>query len=91
MAKETRVDSFPRLAPIMPFILIVGGIIGLICSFIVSLDKLELLRNPHFVPNCNLNPVLSCGSVMSSPQGSAFGFPNPWIGLAGFAVMAFSF
>jgi uncharacterized membrane protein len=75
------------LTKAIPFLLIIGGIIGLICSFIITQDKLDLAENPHFVPSCNLNPVISCGSVMSSKQGSLFGFPNPWIGLAAFAVL----
>src|SRR5258708_4161823 len=80
-------DTRPKLARAMPFILIIGGIIGLICSFIISVDKIALLENPKFHPNCDLNPIISCGSVMSSRQGSAFGFPNPFIGLAAFAVL----
>ena len=75
------------LSKAIPYLLIVGGVIGLICSFIITQDKLELAENPHFVPSCNLNPIISCGSVMSSKQGSLFGFPNPWIGLAAFAVL----
>lgn len=75
------------LSKAVPYILIVGGVIGLICSFIITQDKLKLAENPHFVPSCNLNPVISCGSVMASKQGSLFGFPNPWIGLAAFAVL----
>jgi uncharacterized membrane protein len=72
----------------IPYLLIVGGIIGVICSFIISVDKVKLLENPSFKPSCDLNPIVSCGSVMASHQGSAFGFPNPWIGLATFAVLA---
>ncbi|HSW80416.1 MAG TPA: vitamin K epoxide reductase family protein [Candidatus Saccharimonadales bacterium] len=72
---------------VIPWMLVVGGVIGLVCSFIISLDKLRLLQNPNFKPNCDLNPVVSCLSVMASKQGSVFGFPNPWIGLAGFAVL----
>ena len=64
-----------------------GGIIGLIASAVLTYDKLEILKNPHFVPNCNLDPVLSCGSVMVTDQANAFGFPNPWIGLGAFAVI----
>lgn len=71
----------------LPFILVIGGIIGIICSFIISLDKIKLLENPSFRPNCDLNPIVSCGSVMKSWQGSLFGFPNPWIGLAAFSVL----
>jgi len=75
------------LSKAVPYILIIGGVIGLICSFIITQDKLKLAENPHFIPSCNLNPIISCGSVMSSKQGSLFGFPNPWIGLAAFAVL----
>lgn len=75
------------LERVMPYLLIVGGVIGLICSFIISLDKLKILENPSYQPSCDLNPIVSCGSVMRSPQGSFFGFPNPWIGLAAFALI----
>jgi len=71
----------------MPFLLVIGGVIGVICSFIISVDKVKLLQNPSFKPVCDLNPIVSCGSVMVSKQGSAFGFPNPWLGLAAFAVL----
>lgn len=71
----------------MPWMLVISGVIGIICSFIISLDKVKLLENPNFKPNCDLNPVVSCGSVMASKQGSVFGFPNPWIGLVTFAVV----
>lgn len=76
------------LTQVLPYILIGAGIVGLISSSVLSYDKMELLKNPSFVPNCNLDPVLSCGTVMHTAQSSAFGFPNPWIGLAAFAVVA---
>lgn len=76
-----------RLEKVIPYLLVIGGVIGLICSFIISLDKVKILENPAFQPNCNLNPVVSCGNVMRSAQGSVFGFPNPWIGLLGFGVL----
>lgn len=75
------------LAKVLPYILIVSGVVGLICSFIVTMDKLELLKNPKFIPSCDLNPIIACGGVMKSAQAQAFGFPNPWIGLAGFSVL----
>lgn len=75
------------LEKVLPWLLIVGGVIGLVCSFVLTDDEMKLLKNPHFIPSCNLNPVISCGSVMQSAQASKFGFPNPWIGLAAFAVL----
>ncbi len=45
------------------------------------------LRNPSFQPNCDLNPIISCGSVMKSDQSDVFGFTNPFLGLAAFPVL----
>ncbi|MBX4201319.1 vitamin K epoxide reductase family protein [Candidatus Saccharibacteria bacterium] len=36
---------------------------------------------------CNLNPVLSCTSVADSNQSHLFGFPNYFIGIAGYAAV----
>lgn len=66
---------------------VVGGLIGLVSSFMLVLDKLEKLQNPGFIPSCSLNPVISCGSVMDSWQAGLFGFPNPIIGVAAFPVV----
>lgn len=71
----------------MPWLLVVCGAIGLVCSLIIMYDKVALLKDPAFRPGCDLNPVVSCGSVMESWQANAFGFPNPFIGIAGFSVI----
>ncbi len=34
-----------------------------------------------------MNPIVSCGSVMDSPQASLFGFPNSLLGIAAFAAV----
>jgi uncharacterized membrane protein len=72
----------------MPWILTIGGIIGVIASLLLTIEVFDRLKNPHFVPICNLNPVLSCTSVADSAQSHAFGFPNYFIGIAGYAVLA---
>lgn len=71
----------------MPWLLTIGGFIGLAMAFIITLEKLELLKNPAYTPSCDINPLINCGPVMASGQASAFGFPNPFIGLAAFAVL----
>src|SRR5882762_8112672 len=71
----------------MPWILVVCGVIGLACALIIMYDNVELLKNAAFHPNCDLNPIISCGSVMESKQANAFGFPNPFIGIVGFSVV----
>ena len=72
----------------LPYILLIGGIIGYICSFVIMFDKVQILKNPHYIPSCSLNPIVSCGSVMQSKQANVFGFPNPFIGLGAFPVIA---
>ena len=52
----------------------------------LTIEKIEMLINPDYVPTCSINPVLSCGSVMITPQASLFGFPNPLIGVVAFTV-----
>ena len=70
-----------------PYLLVIAGVIGMIAAFILTMEKMALLKDPSFQPSCNINPVLSCGSIIRTPQASAFGFPNPFIGLAGYAVV----
>lgn len=70
-----------------PLLLIIGGIIGLLASFMITIDKIELLKNPTFQSPCNINPVISCGSIMKSSQAEVFGFANPLLGLIGFSVV----
>ncbi|CAM3782090.1 vitamin K epoxide reductase family protein [Tsukamurella ocularis] len=68
-------------------LLLVTGVLGLLASAMLTIDKIKLLEDPNFVPGCSLDPTISCGSVMQSWQGSVFGFPNPLIGIASFSVV----
>lgn len=75
------------LSQTFPWLLIVGGIIGLVSATILMVEKIHLLKNPTATLSCDLNPVVACGSVINTPQASAFGFPNPVIGLVGFGIV----
>jgi uncharacterized membrane protein len=66
---------------------LIAGVVGLAAALTLTYEKIEILINPKYVPSCSINPVLSCGSVMVTPQASAFGFPNPLIGIVGFTVV----
>ncbi|MDB5175650.1 MAG: rane protein-like protein [Candidatus Saccharibacteria bacterium] len=76
------------LATVLPYLLIAIGIIGLIAAFVITDEKIKILQDPNYKPSCSLNPVISCGSVMQSKQASFFGFPNSFIGLAAFPMVA---
>lgn len=45
-----------------------------------------MATNPEAVLSCDLNPFISCKSVMLTAQASLFGFPNPLIGVASFVA-----
>ncbi|OBK29854.1 hypothetical protein A5634_17530 [Mycobacterium asiaticum] len=66
---------------------LIGGVIGLVASITLTVEKIELLLNASYVPSCNINPIVSCGSVMITPQASLLGFPNSLLGIAGFTVV----
>lgn len=71
----------------LSLLLVIGGAIGFAASFVLMLERIELLKDPDYVPTCSFNPVLSCGSVMETWQAQVFGFPNPLIGVASFAAL----
>lgn len=57
-------------------------------SMALSIEVFNRLKDPNFVPVCNLNPVLSCTSVADSSQSHLFGFPNYFLGIVGYAAIA---
>ncbi|KXK63844.1 Vitamin K epoxide reductase [Micromonospora rosaria] len=80
-------DEIRFVSRVTAWILTVGGAVGLLAAATLTVEKINLLADPSYVPTCSLNPILSCGSVMTTPQAEVFGFPNPLIGIAGFAVV----
>lgn len=67
--------------------MLIAGILGFLAAFTLSVEKLELLKNPDAVLSCSINLVVNCAGVMKTPQASVFGFPNSYLGIAGFAIV----
>jgi uncharacterized membrane protein len=76
-----------KLNSAFPYILLIGGLIGLIASLILTHDTLAIAHNSHYIPSCNLNPVLSCGNVINATGDKIFGLPYPYYGIAAFAAL----
>lgn len=70
----------------LPYILIISAIVGLIASFTLTIEHINIYRDPSHHLSCSINPVLSCGPVMQSKEATVFGFPNPLIGLVMFGA-----
>jgi len=75
------------LQKVFPYLVVAGGIIGLVASFILTRDVLAILHNPHYVPACNLNPVFNCGKVINESHDTIFGVQLPIFGIGLFAVL----
>jgi uncharacterized membrane protein len=62
--------------------------ISLLASFVLSIDAVELARDPNVALSCNISAVISCGTVGVSWQAALFGFPNAFLGLVAEPVVA---
>lgn len=76
-----------RVPTLSAWWVLIAGVIGFLSSFTLTVEKIDLLLNPGYVPSCNINPIVSCGSVMTTPQASVLGFPNSLLGITAFAVV----
>jgi uncharacterized membrane protein len=61
--------------------MLIGSLLSLIAAFVLSVEAIELAKNPHAALSCNVNAILNCATVNNHPTGTLFGFPNSFIGL----------
>nr|WP_300143613.1 vitamin K epoxide reductase family protein [Propionicimonas sp.] len=61
--------------------MLISALLSLTASFVLSVDAVVLAADPGAQLACNINAVLSCGTVGASWQASVFGFPNAFLGL----------
>jgi len=70
-----------------PKILLSTSAVALIASFWQAAERIHMLKNPSVPLNCNLNPIIDCGGVMSHRLAALFGFPNTFIGMVMFSML----
>lgn len=70
-----------------PLLLIVTSILGWIAALALTIEKIRKLENPDAVASCDFSLLVQCGANLGSWQGSLFGFPNPLLGLTGWAFV----
>lgn len=61
--------------------MLIGAILSLIASFVLSVEAVELARNPGAELACSINVILNCATVGLHPTSELFGFPNSFLGL----------
>lgn len=70
----------------MALTLLITGAVGWWGAMALIIERVRSLADPAYEIACDVNPLLSCGSVMVTPQASLFGFPNPLLGVTGFVA-----
>lgn len=61
--------------------MLVGAVLSLLASFVLSVEAIELAKNPEASLSCNYNLVLNCATVAKHPSAELLGFPNSFLGL----------
>jgi uncharacterized membrane protein len=80
-------DMTGRLDRGTAWLMVIAGAIGLLAAVELIVEKVAVLADDTYTPNCDINPVLSCGSVINTEQAAVFGFPNPIMGIVGFTIV----
>lgn len=68
-------------------LLIIGGLLGTFSAAMLNVEYIHKLKDPDAALICDLNPFITCGTFLGTPQSSAFGFPNVVIGMIAFPVV----
>ena len=84
MAMQSAKLSLPK---VFPYLLLIGGLIGLFASLTLSYDTFKASQNAHYIPSCNLDPILNCGNVINTAGDTIFGLPYPYYGIGAFAIL----
>lgn len=79
-----------QLAKIWAWVLTLGGGAGMVAMTWQATERIQMLKNPGGILSCNLNPIVDCGTVLGNRWAALFGFPNAFIGMIVFAMLALS-
>ena len=80
-------SQFVRREFFFGLFLMLSGAIGLTAAMALSIEKIEQLTNPDTGLSCDFSVLVQCSANLDSAQGAAFGVPNPFLGLVGFALV----
>lgn len=61
--------------------MLVGACLSLLAAFVLSVESLQLAKNPDAALSCSVNIVLNCATVAKHPSAEMFGFPNSFFGM----------
>lgn len=61
--------------------MLVGALLSLLAAFVLSVEAVELAKNPDAELSCSVNVVINCATVAKHPSAEMLGFPSSFIGM----------
>lgn len=61
--------------------MLIGSAASLIAALVLSVDAFLIAKNPNVSLSCNINSIISCGTIAKTTYNALFGFPNSFLGL----------
>jgi len=61
--------------------MLIGALFSLLAAFVLSVEAIELAKNPNAALSCSINIIVNCATVGIHPSASLLGFPNSFLGL----------
>lgn len=61
--------------------MLVGSALSLLAAFVLSVEAVQLAKNPNASLSCSVNVIVNCATVAKHPTANMFGFPNSFLGL----------
>jgi len=61
--------------------MLIGAILSLVAAFVLSVDAIQIAKNPDAELSCSVNVIVNCATVAKHPSSELFGFPNSFLGL----------
>ncbi|UNX53640.1 vitamin K epoxide reductase family protein [Georgenia sp. TF02-10] len=71
----------------LAWLLTVAGALGLLAAVELVLSELAVAADPDAVLACDINPLVGCGTFITTWQAHALGIPNAVVGTAAFAAL----
>jgi uncharacterized membrane protein len=78
---SSRLAQFRHSSVTVWVTMLIASVASLVASFVLSVEAITLAEDPNADLGCNINAVISCGTVGGSWQASVLGFPNAFLGL----------
>lgn len=61
--------------------MLVGALFSLLAAFVLSVEAIELVKNPNAQLSCSVNVIINCATVAKHPSANLLGFPNSFLGM----------